>query len=236
MNGKPSSAHVDSTACRARVRLPGQSVQCLAFLASVLALALGCTARGAPARSANGESGNGDKDDGEYSLTRKSSSTPERQGNAQPQPSPLESRSSSLEQECDARDCEGTLDEVAVKELRATAAHAEECYERELKDNAQLEGKLTVLVRLPGPSAKVPGACPARIEGRGEGRGFAASEAFKTCLVELFRNTKARAAEGCVDVALPLSFVRKEVEAAPPVEPAPKDGPSSDGKTTPPRK
>jgi hypothetical protein len=124
------------------------------------------------------------------------------------------------------------LDDSAVKELRTTATRAEECYERELKDNAQLEGKLTVLVRLPGPLAKGRGMCPARIEGRG----LAASETFKTCLVELFGNTKARATNGCVDVALPLAFVRKEIEAKDATESSAPVAPKSDGKAAAPRK
>jgi hypothetical protein len=177
-------------------------------VAGALAVALGCSAPArpgnAPARGAHEGAA-----DAEYSLTQKSSSAPERQGDASSTAPAPAARQNAVEQGCGAEYCVGSITPSAIAELSATAARAQECYERELTGNAGLEGKLTLLIRLPGLSALETEACPARIEGKG----LAASETFKTCLIELFRSTKARGTDGCADVALPLAFVRKEIEA-----------------------
>jgi hypothetical protein len=92
-------------------------------------------------------------------------------------------------------------------DLRATAQKVQDCYERELKDQNQLEGKLMARLRL----AKGREPCEVRVE-KG---GMSGSETFVKCVVERLRETKARPESGCVDVALPLTFVRQEVEAPP---------------------
>ncbi len=108
---------------------------------------------------------------------------------------------------CDVELCEGDLSASAVAELRAMAAKAQDCYERELKEKNQLEGKMMVRLRL----AKGREPCEIRVEKSD----FVGSESFVKCVVERLRETKAQPNSGCVDLALPLSFVRQEVEAAP---------------------
>lgn len=108
---------------------------------------------------------------------------------------------------CDVELCEGELSATAIAALRATAAKANDCYESALKEQNQLEGKMMVRLRL--AAGREP--CEATIEQSS----FAAPEAFSRCVLERLRQTEARPRSGCVDVALPLSFVRQEVEAAP---------------------
>lgn len=108
---------------------------------------------------------------------------------------------------CDVELCEGELSATAIAALRATAAKANDCYETALKDQNQLEGKMMVRLRL--AAGREP--CDARIEQSS----FTVPETFSRCVIERLLQTEARPQSGCVDVALPLSFVRQEVEAAP---------------------
>lgn len=146
----------------------------------------------------------------DYSLTQLSASQPERGGRKPDAKSePLEVAPPAVPtQGCDAAECTGDLPAVALAQLRAAAAKSEDCYEKELKEHPQLEGKWTVLLRL--TSDRAPGAklCPMTIERAG----FEASDAFRKCLFGVLEQTQAKSVNGCVDVALPLSFVRQEIE------------------------
>lgn len=142
--------------------------------------------------------------DAEYSLTQSSASAPAR-GSCRgsdcveaPQVAPAR---------CDVEECAGELGPAAIAELRATAAKANDCYESALKDQNQLEGRLLVRLRL--AAGRDP--CEIRIEQKS----FDAPEALTQCVLARLRATEARPRSGCVDVALPLAFVRQEIEAAP---------------------
>lgn len=113
---------------------------------------------------------------------------------------------------CDVDLCEGELTPAAITELRASAEKANDCYERELKTQNQLEGKMLVRLRL--AAGREP--CDVRIE-QSSVKG---SEDFNHCVLDRLRRTAARPSSECVDVALPLSFVRKEVDASPDAGPA----------------
>lgn len=108
---------------------------------------------------------------------------------------------------CDVELCDGELEPSAILELRTSAEKAYDCYEQELKEQNQLEGKMMVRLRL--AAGREP--CEIRIE---EGA-LTGSDTFRTCVTERLRQTQARPTSGCIDVALPLSFVRKEVESMP---------------------
>lgn len=141
----------------------------------------------------------------DYSLTQRSASAPERgrcPGGVCAEPILPQAPG-----RCDVELCEGELAPAAVANLRSSAQSATECYENALKDQNQLEGKMLVRLRL--AAAREP--CDVRIEQRT----FEASPSFIECVLERLRKTEAHPDSGCVDVALPLSFVRHEIEAAP---------------------
>jgi len=106
---------------------------------------------------------------------------------------------------CDAELCEGDLSAAAIAKLRASAAKTDDCYEVELKEQTQLEGRMTVRLRL--AAGREP--CDIRIDSGAQ----LGSEAFRRCVIERLGETEARPEAGCIDVVLPLSFVRQEVEA-----------------------
>jgi hypothetical protein len=166
-----------------------------------LLLLTGCSGTAVPAadrpQSAAAEG------DAEFTLTQKSSSQPNRGQANTAAPSTL-----TVDQSCSAESCEGVLPSEAISELKKTAAAASDCYERELKENVELEGKLTMLLRVLDRASPERGPCNVTVESST----FKLPAAFESCLVEVLKKTAARSKQGCVDVALPLSFVRQEVE------------------------
>lgn len=152
-------------------------------------------------------------DSAEYSLTQRSASQQNRgactaaNGCVDSVAAAMTTDRASAPGRCDVELCEGDLSASAVAELRTTAARAQDCYERELKEKSQLEGKMMVRLRL----AKGREPCEIRVEKSD----FAGSESFVKCVVERLRETKSQPNSGCVDLALPLSFVRQEIEATP---------------------
>jgi hypothetical protein len=148
-------------------------------------------------------------DSAEFSLTQRSASQPNRGActAANGCVDGTGTASGATPGRCDVELCEGDLSASAVSDLRATAQKAQDCYERELKEKNQLEGKMMVRLRL----AKGREPCEIRVE-KSE---LSGSEAFVKCVVERLRETKAQPNSGCIDIALPLSFVRQEVETAP---------------------
>lgn len=141
----------------------------------------------------------------DFTLTQNSSSKPNRGMSANQEPPKL-----IVDQGCSAESCEGELSAVAVSELKKTAAAATDCYERELKENADLEGKLTLLLRVLDRAYQLQGPCNVQVESAT----FKLPAAFEACVVEVLKKTGARSTQGCVDVALPLAFVRQVVEVA----------------------
>jgi len=165
-----------------------------------------CTAQ--PARtSANPASAAGDIED--YSLTQRSASQPNR-GACTSSNGCIQAAAPGLVAtpgRCDAESCDGDLSASGVAELRVAAQKAQDCYEAALKDQNQLEGKMLVRLRL----AKGRQPCEVRVE-KGP---LSSSEPFVKCVIERLRETTVQPDSGCIDVALPLTFVRKEVEASP---------------------
>ena len=97
--------------------------------------------------------------------------------------------------------CKGTATGALRAALRGRAGQARGCYERALRLNATLKGRLVVNVRL-GPQGQV---CSASVGSNGLG-----DPAVASCVVEMFRSGKYPAPEGgCVDTAVPMNFVPK---------------------------
>jgi hypothetical protein len=148
-------------------------------------------------------------DSADYSLTQRSASQQNR-GTCTAANGCVDSAATAMVAtpgQCNVELCEGDLSASAVAELRMTAGKAQDCYERELKEKHQLEGKMMVRLRL----AKGREPCEIRVEKSD----FAGSESFVKCVVERLRETRTQPNSGCIDLALPLSFVRQEVEALP---------------------
>jgi hypothetical protein len=146
----------------------------------------------------------------DYALTQQSASRPDR--------TPCTEHNGCGEQKvagetnqapgrCDVELCEGDLSPTAVADLRAAAAKTRECYERELKEHPELEGKMMAHLRL--AYGREP--CEVHVEAGS----LKVSESFVKCVVDQLRETRARPSSGCVDLALPLAFVRQEVDQLP---------------------
>lgn len=106
------------------------------------------------------------------------------------------------------------MSQVAIVELRQAAEQLQDCYEKELRrfereklDHQKLEGRVLVQIRI-AAGQKV---CSASIE-RSE---FDLSADLQACILQKLRGISVRPDSGCVDIALPLAFVRKEVENLP---------------------
>jgi hypothetical protein len=100
-----------------------------------------------------------------------------------------------------AGECKGTAGAALQSALAAKAGAARGCYERGLRQNATLQGKLVVSVRV-GPGGQV---CSAGVASNSLGDPGVAS-----CVVGLFRSASFPAPEGgCVDTQVPMNFVPK---------------------------
>lgn len=168
----------------------------------------GLTACSGPAVTATNQPKAQTETSTDYSVTQLSASQPERgsrTGRDEPVKLPLE-----VAQGCDAAECTGELSSAGAALLRESAAKARDCYEQELKEHPELEGRWSVLVRLLSARATDEKPCPMTVEQAG----FAASDTFKKCIFDMLGQTSAKATGGCVDVAVPLSFVRQEIEAS----------------------
>ncbi len=100
-----------------------------------------------------------------------------------------------------AGECKGTAGATLQSALAAKAGAARGCYERGLRQNATLQGKLVISVRV-GPGGQV---CSAGVASNALGDPGVAS-----CVVGLFRSASFPAPEGgCVDTQVPMNFVPK---------------------------
>jgi hypothetical protein len=98
--------------------------------------------------------------------------------------------------------CKGTASPALQSALSARAAASRPCYERALRVNAALTGKMLVSVRV-DPTGLV---CNVGIAQDG-----VHSAEVSTCVMGMFRNSRFPAPTGgCVDVNVPMSFVPKE--------------------------
>jgi hypothetical protein len=85
--------------------------------------------------------------------------------------------------------------------LAAKAGQARGCYERALRQNTMLQGRLVVNVRV-GPQGQV---CSAGI-----GQNALGDPGVASCVLQMFRaGTFPPAQGGCVDTAVPMNFVPK---------------------------
>lgn len=100
-----------------------------------------------------------------------------------------------------AGECKGTVPAGLNGALRAKAGAARGCYERALRQNAMLQGKIVVGVRV-GPQGQV---CSANIVSNSLGDPGVAS-----CTLGMFRSSSLPPPNGgCVDVQVPMNFVPK---------------------------
>lgn len=103
---------------------------------------------------------------------------------------------------CGATKCSGTASPALQSALSARAGSARGCYERALRVNAMLQGKLVVGLRV-DPSGAV---CNASIAQDG-----IHSPEVSSCVTGMFRGQHFPAPSGgCVDVNVPMSFVPRE--------------------------
>lgn len=98
-------------------------------------------------------------------------------------------------------ECKGTAPAALQGALRGKAGAARGCYERALRQNAMLQGKIMVAVRV-GPQGQV---CSANIVSNTLGDPGVAS-----CVLGMFRSSSLPPPNGgCVDVQVPMNFVPK---------------------------
>jgi outer membrane biosynthesis protein TonB len=97
--------------------------------------------------------------------------------------------------------CKGTAPPALRSALRGKAGQARGCYERALRQNSMLSGRLVVSVRV-GPKGQV---CSTGIASNTLGDSGVAS-----CVVQIFRLARFPAPKGgCVDTHVPMNFVPK---------------------------
>jgi len=101
-----------------------------------------------------------------------------------------------------ASPCKGTAGSALQSAVSARAAASRPCYERALRVNSALQGKLLVGVRV-DPTGLV---CSARIAQDG-----IHSSEVSTCVLGMFQKSRFPAPTGgCVDINVPMSFMPKE--------------------------
>ena len=97
--------------------------------------------------------------------------------------------------------CNGEMSPAIEATLRARAGQARTCYNRALRVNSMLEGKMSVAVRISSGG----GVCSASVQSDTLG-----DPATAACVAEKFRAGGYPAPTGgCVDTAVPLNFVKK---------------------------
>jgi outer membrane biosynthesis protein TonB len=101
---------------------------------------------------------------------------------------------------CDG-ECDGKVTSVLQSALQAKGFQGRGCYERALRQNPLLEGRLGIQVRV-GPQGQV---CSANVT----------ADSFRdpgvsSCVLQLFRSASLPPPNGgCVDVQVPLNFIPK---------------------------
>jgi hypothetical protein len=96
-------------------------------------------------------------------------------------------------------ECKGEVSSELRTYLSGRAAQGRKCYERALLQNASLKGHMRVQLRL-NPQGQLCNAAVAADELQDPG--------LSMCILQLFRNSVYPSPKGgCVDVAVPLSFV-----------------------------
>ena len=104
--------------------------------------------------------------------------------------------------QCSAPTCSGTAPPQLQSALAQRAGAARACYERALRINSALQGKIMVQVRVDNGG----NVCSATVV-----QDDIHSNEVASCLTRSFRSAKLPpAAGGCVDVKVPLSFVPQQ--------------------------
>jgi outer membrane biosynthesis protein TonB len=105
---------------------------------------------------------------------------------------------------CAPAKCTGTSNNMIYSALSARAGAARPCYERALRVNSSLQGKLTVNVRI-DPQGNV---CSAQVV-----EDAIHSNEVSNCVMGMFRSAKfPPPTGGCVDAKVPMSFVPRETK------------------------
>ena len=103
---------------------------------------------------------------------------------------------------CGVNKCGGSINTALSSAVSARAGSARPCYERALRVNATLQGKLTVSVRV-DPQGNV---CSASIT-----QDAVHSPEVSNCVTGMFRSAKfPPPTGGCMDVNIPLNFTPRE--------------------------
>jgi hypothetical protein len=101
--------------------------------------------------------------------------------------------------QCSVPKCGGSAPGALQQALTQRGGAARACYERALRTNAMLQGKIMLAVRVDNAG----NVCSASIE-----QDEIHSNEVNSCLIRSFRSAKLPpAAGGCVDIRVPLSFV-----------------------------
>ncbi len=103
---------------------------------------------------------------------------------------------------CQVAKCGGSINNALSSAVSARAGAARPCYERALRVNSNLQGKLTVSVRV-DPAGNV---CSASIK-----EDAVHSPEVSNCVTGMFRSAKfPPPTGGCMDVNIPLNFTPRE--------------------------
>jgi TonB family protein len=103
---------------------------------------------------------------------------------------------------CQVAKCGGSINNALSSAVSARAGAARPCYERALRVNSSLQGKLTVSVRV-DPQGNV---CSASIS-----QDAVHSPEVSNCVTGMFRSAKfPPPTGGCMDVNIPLNFTPRE--------------------------
>jgi len=98
--------------------------------------------------------------------------------------------------------CQGQLTAAGESALRAKGGQARGCYNRALRQNATLSGKLGLKVRI-GPSGNV---CSLQVT-----EDTLEDASVTTCVTQMYRAGKFPAPQGgCVEAQIPLNFVSSQ--------------------------
>jgi outer membrane biosynthesis protein TonB len=98
-------------------------------------------------------------------------------------------------------ECTGTASAALQAALRAKGGQVRGCYERALRQNSMVQGRLVINVRV-GPKGQV---CSA-----GVAQNTLGDPGVASCVLQMFRSGAFPAPEGgCVDAQVPMNFVPK---------------------------
>lgn len=104
--------------------------------------------------------------------------------------------------QCSAPKCGGTAPPALQQALTQRGGTARACYERALRTNGMLQGKIMLSIRVDNAG----NVCSASVE-----QDEIHSNEVNSCLIRSFRSAKLPpAAGGCVDIRVPLSFVPQQ--------------------------